>query len=368
MKKKYEAYINAIADDYNSGVSPVMISKKYSISLSTVVDYLKSIGIYKPRSYGASLKRYLAENYESASWEKLCTYTGLNKEQLVQLASKMGFHRSTVAGAKYSIEEDNILKKYAGKLTVKDIQNQFLPHRSVSSIRTRMEYLRLIVCTKWTDSEIDILRQNYEVMPIEQLMSLLPGRTYNAISIKGRQLGFRAYHNNTYTEKEEEFLKENFQQMSDVELSGHLQRSSASIKEKRRLMGLHRIYDKMPSYASIDEYLRKHNAAWKKESAASCKYRCVLSGDKFDEIHHLYGMNLIVRDTLEMLDFDVTRNINEWSETEKSQLLSAFLKIQANHPLGVCLRKDIHKKFHDRFGRGGNTPEQYELFVKQYTA
>ena len=34
---------------------------------------------------------------------------------------------------------------------------------------------------KWTDNEINILQDNYSLMPISDIMKLLPGRTYNSI-------------------------------------------------------------------------------------------------------------------------------------------------------------------------------------------
>lgn len=41
--------------------------------------------------------------------------------------------------------------------------------------------------------------------------------------------------------------------------------------------------------------------------------------------------------------------------------------ILGNDPTNmVRVHKDIHKEFHDKYGRGNNTPEQWEQFVKNY--
>ena len=49
-----------------------------------------------------------------------------------------------------------------------------------------------------------------------------------------------------------------------------------------------------------------------------------------------------------------------------NNILSTFRKIQSNYPLGVCLTKEIHKKFHEVYGYGNNTEEQWNDFVKNY--
>lgn len=37
------------------------------------------------------------------------------------------------------------------------------------------------------------------------------------------------------------------------------------------------------------------------------------------------------------------------------------------YPLGVCIRKDIHDLFHQLYGSGGNTEEQWESFIAKYS-
>ena len=43
-----------------------------------------------------------------------------------------------------------------------------------------------------------------------------------------------------------------------------------------------------------------------------------------------------------------------------------MIEIHYSHPLGVCLRRDIHIEFHRIYGNGHNTKEQFDEFVKNY--
>ena len=46
--------------------------------------------------------------------------------------------------------------------------------------------------------------------------------------------------------------------------------------------------------------------------------------------------------------------------------LNTFRKIQNKYPLGVCLTKDIYKEFHNIYGYGNNTKEQWDKFCLEY--
>ena len=49
-------------------------------------------------------------------------------------------------------------------------------------------------------------------------------------------------------------------------------------------------------------------------------------------------------------------------------LITAYnSSIHNKYPLGVCIRKDIHDLFHQLYGSGGNTEEQWESFIAKYS-
>lgn len=142
----------------------------------------------------------------------------------------------------------------------------------------------------------------------------------------------------------------------------NLDRSEDSIRGKRDIMKLYHPVEK-GTYNYLNEYIRKRNNAWKKDSMKNCNYRCVISGKKFQAIHHLYGMNLILLETLDVLNIK-NSNFEDYSEYELNEICNKFYEIQSNYPLGICLSEEIHKDFHNKYGYGNNTPEQFDEYLK----
>lgn len=115
--------------------------------------------------------------------------------------------------------------------------------------------------------------------------------------------------------------------------------------------------------STLIEMLRKELSDWKKDSMENCQYRCLITGSKNYEIHHLYGFDLILIETLNQLNIDNKHiQINELTVDNYETIKSIFLKIHNKYPLGVCLEKEIHKEFHRIYGKGNNTPEQFYEF------
>ena len=104
------------------------------------------------------------------------------------------------------------------------------------------------------------------------------------------------------------------------------------------------------SYNDLSEYIRRNNLEWKEKSMKNCNYKCVLTGNRFDDIHHIYGLNLILKETLKDLNINIKETMDDYTDQELRLILDAFRTKQNNYPLGVCLTSDIHKQFHDKYG------------------
>ena len=130
-------------------------------------------------------------------------------------------------------------------------------------------------------------------------------------------------------------------------------------------MGLCRVEHGVDSYKQISDYLRGNNYEWKKKSMEACNYKCVLSGEKFSDIHHIYGFNMIVDQVLKKIGIEVVE-MSKFTQAQLDIILTEFKKEQDKYPLGVCLKKDLHINFHQIYGMGNNTEDQWKQFVSQY--
>lgn len=220
----------------------------------------------------------------------------------------------------------------------------------------------------WTDEETQILIDNFSKIPIDELLNLLPNRNINMIMSKARIYNLKSFHILTSTWKEEEvkFIKDNWLIMPDIQMAKILNKTQRAIKWKREECGLFRQQKNVNSYLDISHYLRGQNSKWKKESMKICRYECVLTKSKNFEVHHLYGVSLIIKDVFSKYPKYKDRSFESYSSEDLSFLTEQFLLEQQKYPLGVCVDKDIHKLFHSLYGKSHNTPEQWYQFEKDF--
>jgi len=118
--------------------------------------------------------------------------------------------------------------------------------------------------------------------------------------------------------------------------------------------------------SSLYEYLRNCIVDWKKDSMKNCNYKCILTNQRFDVIHHLYGFDLIVKEILEESGLNLKQSISEYKNDELEILKEKCIEKHKKYPMGVCIVDDLHKIYHKEYQFGGNTPEQFNEFEKRY--
>lgn len=81
--------------------------------------------------------------------------------------------------------------------------------------------------SKWSDDEVEILKNNYSVIPITDIMKLLPNRTYDSIVLKARKLSLVSYvrQQQLYSDDDINFIESNWELMSDEEMATILNRT-----------------------------------------------------------------------------------------------------------------------------------------------
>lgn len=356
-----------IVNDYNKGGSLIELSKKYDRKPEVILTKLRSIGIYEDKTNKWSNEEIeiLKDNYSFLEWNELLELLHKhNKDSIIHKAYELGIKREQYY---WNDEDIRILKSgYAKNLRIDEIEKLLNNKFSASSIVTKANKLGIIKVKKWTDEEINIMYDKYSSIPIDDVCKLLPNRKKDNIIAKAQKLGLKSYDywKKHWSEEDLEFLKTNYQNMTDEEIANALNRSVDSIRGKRDCLKLLRPVEK-GVYDYLSEYIRKRNKQWKKDSIKNCGYKCVITGGRFQAIHHLYGMNLILKETLDELGIIEKRNFEDYTEEELEIIVKKFHKVQGRYPLGLCLCEEIHKDFHNKYGYGDNTPEQFEQYLKE---
>lgn len=310
----------------------------------------------------------LISMYPTSTWDELIEEFGCSKSSLTRAAYELGIKREKCSMSKYTKDEDEIISSMVqdGK-SVEEIHKE-LPWRTIASIKNRITKICEPRRLKWTNEENEKLISLYSVITMDKLIAYFPHRSRDAIIIHAGKLGLTAYTEyKDYSEYEINFIRENYLTMSDEDMGKILGRSKQSVKNHRNEMGIHRVQKYNINYESVSVYVRRHIQEWKKESMKNCGFKCIVTGDRFDEIHHLVSLNVILEAVYNKLDLDFeTFNVNTITEEERRKFLNEVKIEQSKYPLGVCLRKDIHAEFHNYYGYGNNTEEQFYEFIEKY--
>lgn len=307
------------------------------------------------------------KDYPTCEWEELLDKYPFSKLTMSCKASELGLRRLIGRPMRYSKEDDaKIIELFEGGASDTEIGN--ILNRTTCGIKTRRQRLGLLErpgC--WTDEENQILYMYYDKMPAQDVSAMLCNRSRNAVVAHAMLLGLKGYRPYIgYTDEDERFIAENYLSMSDEDMGAALGHPRASIKNRRNKLGLHRPAQQT-QYDDIISYFRKYNTEWKKQSMQACRYRCIVTSERFDDIHHITSLNTIVKRAIAGTVFDSEDfDINIASKDEKHILVNLISSEQSKCGLGLCLKRNIHTHFHNIYGYGDNTPEQFMKFIKEY--
>ena len=359
-----EEQLEQIKHSYLSGKSIKNISEEMNFSYTTILKTIKKMGIFqrKQKQWTTEELNYLKENYPYEDWSIILqTLNRWTKDDIIGKASKLKIKREIYF---WSDNDILILKdSYEKCLPTSEIKVLLNNRFAESAIIAKAYKLGITKREWWSEEENKLLIQIYGEKSIDEICEMFPNRSRQAIIAHASTLNLV---NKVYWKDEEiEFIKNNYQTMSDAEMSVILGRGCSAVSNKR--CQLHLFHIVPPGvYNYLSEYIRKRNKEWKKNSSRNCNYRCVITGERFHAIHHLYGMNLILNETLQELSFSENIKIQELSQNDLDDILNHFFIVQNRYPLGICLSKTIHKQFHDEYGYGNNTPEQFNDFLKKH--
>lgn len=130
-------------------------------------------------------------------------------------------------------EKDEILKQYHGKIPNGEIAEMLGCNKA--HVSRRVSTLGIVKIKRWEEREINYLRENYKDLTLEELAKTL-NRSVSAIKSKLTDMGLKG----TWWEKsEDDFLKSNYTTMTMKEMGEHLNRSRNGVSHRMSKLGLH---------------------------------------------------------------------------------------------------------------------------------
>lgn len=359
-----EDEIKEIINDYKNGMNPKDLGIKYERNSATIIGKLVKLGIYVNSNHHFTKEDidFLKIYYPIGDWDNIFSkFKKLSKQQIVKKMSSLNIKMESFYWTDKDIQllKDNYITCGSVSDLIEILNNKF----TYKAITTKAKKMGLRTREFWSDMEVKILKTDYPIKTLDEMEILLPKRNRKTIIAKAAELNIRNFVK--FSKEQEEFIKNNWLLMSDQDMAKSINKTKSGIIGKRLLLGLLRVKEES-SYNDLSEYVRRNNLEWKKESIKNCNYKCILTGERFQAIHHIHGLNLILNETLEELNIVIKDSMNEYSDTELRYILDLFRINQNKYPLGICLRGDIHMLFHNIYGYGNNTEEQWNEFINNY--
>ena len=312
--------------------------------------------------YNNELKESIKNDYVNGiSFDDIVSKYNLERQVVRYILKKTNVYKITKTVNKWTNEEIELLKEYYKKYDFDKIDKLLIrhPHRSIVNMchklgLNRKEY------RKNTKIKLnsDIYSDNI-VYPQRDIVQREENAVISYPVHKNPNCKPRA---DWYTKEDMDFIINNYKEMNDEEIGKIINRTKKSVQAKRLELGIKR--QGIGSYCYLQDFLRRNNYKWKQESMQKCNYKCVLSGNRFDEIHHIVGFNYILDVALKELNFNFIYDVRYYTDSELKTILNKFREVQARYPLGVCLTKEFHEKFHSTYGYGNNTQKQWNEFYK----
>ena len=145
-------------------------------------------------------------------------------------------------------------------------------------------------------------------------------------------------------------------------------------KQRQSDMAKARHGDKHPNWQGgitpITNHLRNMQIVqdWHKNSKEQVNYICQLTGKTGTKLntHHLLAFSMIIRKGHELHNIPIKEQVNDYTREELKLLEDYVAEWHKDTSNAVVLCDEVHKLFHNLYGKGDNTREQYEEFKQRY--
>ena len=106
---------------------------------------------------------------------------------------------------------------------------------------------------------------------------------------------------------------------------------------------------------------------WFSDSKQQVNYTCELTGKVGGvNTHHLKAFSTIIKEAHELHNIQVKQQVKDYTEEELHKLEEYVTSWHKDSSNAVVLSEEVHMLFHSLYGKGGNTPEQFEEFKQRY--
>jgi len=190
--------------------------------------------------------KYLKDNYANKKYSAIADELERTESSIKCKASKLGLKKQT---GKWEEKEVRFLKENygeSGEMTAKEIANEL--DRSLDSVQNKIknENLSYVEQRPFSDKELEYLKNNYQTKTHKELAEKLD-RNKQTITCRLNRMDL--VKTPFYNKEEIKFIKENWKSMSDHEMADKIDRSVVSLREKRRSLGL-----KRSSFVNTEEH------------------------------------------------------------------------------------------------------------------
>lgn len=243
----------------------------------------------------------------------------------------------------------------------------------------------------WTEKEDEIIIKHYRDYTGKELHEkFFPERTIRAVECRAAKLGAngkteeakirsRNYQNDEWKDKisnsKKEYFKthdnwwkgkkrspENCKKISNIRKKAGYWKGNDNPRHKNPLNGEKNGRWKGGILATYLE-LRSETKDWMNSSMEFCNYRCVITNDKFDNVHHTTAFRDIVDEVFNMMGIELKAQVCDYSDDEFKSIRSNVKLAHASYGYGACLNKNVHKLFHDLYGYTKISPYDFLDFI-----
>ena len=308
MAKRFftkEELDNIIKDyDNGNGLRPFELAKKYDRNPSSMSNKLKDLGLYKYTTYRFTAEdiQFLKDYYPYGDWDFIMKhFPNSTKQSIMTKASKLGI--KMINEHTWTEDEVNVIKKYY-TTDIRKVES-LLSNRTPDTIRCKAQKLGIKNREFWSDEENELLTKIYSKLSIDNVQLYFPNRTRNSIIKHAILLNLKSFDYNPWTQEEDNYILSHWKTEADMIMCKKLGRTYKATQARRLSLGLLHFNKDGSGYEGLTKYLRGHLQTWKNESMKNCNYQCVLTGSKDFAIHHKYGFDNIVNETIEEYNIEI---------------------------------------------------------------